>query len=641
MKRRLIVIWRILSSKLGGMILLFVVIPCITLFTLLNQNSSYVQDSVKNSISKESPDLMSAPLRSSFSNEVLLSNKVVELEERVRHSEMINLERKKELMILRRKLDDLSWTNSHDKNKSNIRDNRVIINPLPDSSSIQVPSLYSFLPHLLKTPHYTNDPKKYYYSQEDTEQNHQDRDSSPSLLHYPSTSLPNSHFDPLKPSFVRKGSSSSSDSKSIVFGIPTVRRPVESYLFSTLTNLIENMSPEEKIISLIVVFIAETDMQFVESQASELEDQFSKEIESGLLEIVSPPSSYYPDFNETVASLGDTVERTKWRTKQNLDFAYLMMYCQPRATYYVQLEDDVLSKPNFPSKMLSYALKQTTTKPDWFLLDFCQLGFIGKMFKSRDLSAFSLMFFIFQHDKPIDWILNEFARMKYCRQDKDAKDCRKQLSTKWLFSRPSLFQHIGTHSSLKGKVQKLRDRNFGRLSLFKSHAGENPMAKTTTSLNHYKDFSLDRAYRGRTYFWGLSPSAGDSLTFTFNPIKLESFLFRSGNSEHPEDKLPVNSSVEILLDSDARLTSTQIGIDNPDEILDARTPKDSRSSPPLTPLVKTLDGFYIVGYFKSSGVAEGTIPPEFGAIQSLRIRISSDSERWVILSEVSLVFLSN
>ena len=633
MKRRLMLLCRIFSSKLGGgLILLLVIIPCITIFSLMNQNSSSQGDLLSIKTGKEAPDLMLVG-QSSQSGEVFLTNKMIELGERVKHAEMINLERKKELMILRRKLEDLSWKNSR-HNKSDIDSGRFTVNSLPDSSSsIQVPSLYSFLPHLLKVSPSNDDANRHYYAVGETEAKEHD---SPAFG-YPSSSLP-SHFDVLKPSFVRR--SSTSVSKSIVFGIPTVRRPVESYLFSTLTNLIENMSAEEKIISLIVVFIAETDMDFVESQASQLEEQFSRDIESGLLEIMAPPASYYPDFNETVASLGDTVERTKWRTKQNLDFAYLMMYCQPRATYYVQLEDDVLCKPNFPSKMLSYAIKQTLTKPDWFVLDFCQLGFIGKMFKSRDLSSFSLMFLIFQHDKPVDWVLSEFAKMKYCRQDKDAKDCRKQLASKWLFFRPSLFQHVGTHSSLKGKVQKLRDRNFGHLSLFKSHSGENPMAKTTTSLHHYKDFSLDRAYRGRTYFWGLSPSSRDTLTFTFNAVKLESFLFRSGNSEHPEDKFPINSTVEILPESVNVISSKTSPSDNiitsDYDITEVTSSHQRRTTP--TPIHESSDGYFVIGYFKANGIAEGLVPKEFGAIKSLRITISSDSERWVILSEVSLVF---
>lgn len=40
-----------------------------------------------------------------------------------------------------------------------------------------------------------------------------------------------------------------------------------------------------------------------------------------------------------------------------------------------------------------------------------------------------------------------FSLQKHCKKDKD------QL---WVHYKPSLFQHIGTHSSLKGKVQKLK-----------------------------------------------------------------------------------------------------------------------------------------------------------------------------------------
>jgi hypothetical protein len=44
---------------------------------------------------------------------------------------------------------------------------------------------------------------------------------------------------------------------SVVLGIPTVKREVQSYLLATLQNLIDSMSEEEAADCLIVVFIAE------------------------------------------------------------------------------------------------------------------------------------------------------------------------------------------------------------------------------------------------------------------------------------------------------------------------------------------------------------------------------------------------
>ena len=41
---------------------------------------------------------------------------------------------------------------------------------------------------------------------------------------------------------------------------------------------------------------------------------------------------------------GDDMERVSWRSKQALDFSFLMMYAKDRGTFYVQLEDDVLTK---------------------------------------------------------------------------------------------------------------------------------------------------------------------------------------------------------------------------------------------------------------------------------------------------------
>lgn len=36
------------------------------------------------------------------------------------------------------------------------------------------------------------------------------------------------------------------------------------------------------------------------------------------------------------------------------------------------------------------------------------------------------------------------------------KHCKKAKDELWIHYKPSLFQHIGTHSSLRGKVQKLK-----------------------------------------------------------------------------------------------------------------------------------------------------------------------------------------
>jgi alpha-1,3-mannosylglycoprotein beta-1,4-N-acetylglucosaminyltransferase A/B len=78
---------------------------------------------------------------------------------------------------------------------------------------------------------------------------------------------------------------------------------------------------------------------------------FGKHIERGVLEVISPPADFYPNLTALRPTLGDEPERVQWRSKQNLDYAFLMMYAQWRGIYYVQLEDDILTKPSFVTTM--------------------------------------------------------------------------------------------------------------------------------------------------------------------------------------------------------------------------------------------------------------------------------------------------
>ncbi len=128
---------------------------------------------------------------------------------------------------------------------------------------------------------------------------------------------------------------------------------------------------------LFSIIDLKTDLDYVIKTAGELEAQFSEHIDSGLLEIIAPPASYYPNSTTIRQTLGDSLERVRWRSKQNLDFAYLMMYSQPKGTYYVQLEDDILTKPSYLSKMKEFAIKSSIQRKEWLILDFCVLGFIG------------------------------------------------------------------------------------------------------------------------------------------------------------------------------------------------------------------------------------------------------------------------
>uniref|UniRef100_A0A1B0GD15 Alpha-1,3-mannosyl-glycoprotein 4-beta-N-acetylglucosaminyltransferase B n=1 Tax=Glossina morsitans morsitans TaxID=37546 RepID=A0A1B0GD15_GLOMM len=443
---------------------------------------------------------------------------------------------------------------------------------LSSSSSIHLPTAFNYLPHLLDDP------------------------------------------NSLRPALLKSRGRSD---VGIILGVPTVKREKQSYLIATLNNLIANMNDEEQNETLIVVFIGETESDTVFRIWKQIESAFEYHLENGLIDVVAPAPSYYPDFNRLHATLNDSLERVKWRSKQNLDFAYLMAYAQTKGTFYVQLEDDILAKRNFLSTMKKFAVtKSALTKPDqppWLVLDFCQLGFIGKMFKTVELPYLITFFQMFFNDKPVDWLLTYFVESKVCRTDKDHKHCNTEKAKHWFHYHPSLFQHIGTSSSLKGKVQKLKDKQFGsKVPTFYGH-NHNPPAVVKTNIAVYKNYQLKRAYKGETYFWGLLPQPGDQVQFIFpTPTYLKHYLFRSGNSEHPSDRF-YNTTVEVL-------------------------PADTlgESSSVWSTYNSTADGYLIIGGFDAIGLAEGFVDPKIGAIKEIRLHIHGDSENWALLSEIHL-----
>uniref|UniRef100_A0A8C3QFC2 Alpha-1,3-mannosyl-glycoprotein 4-beta-N-acetylglucosaminyltransferase B n=1 Tax=Cyanoderma ruficeps TaxID=181631 RepID=A0A8C3QFC2_9PASS len=400
---------------------------------------------------------------------------------------------------------------------------------------------------------------------------------------------------------------------SVVMGIPSVKREVHSYLTDTLNSLISELTQQEKEDSVIVVLIAETDPQYTAGVAENIKNLFPKEIHSGLLEVISPSPHFYPDFSHLRESFGDPKERVRWRTKQNLDYCFLMMYAQSKGIYYVQLEDDIVAKPNYLSTMKNFALQQPSE--EWMILEFSQLGFIGKMFKSLDLSLIVEFILMFYKDKPIDWLLDHILWVKVCNPEKDAKHCDRQKANLRIRFKPSLFQHVGTHSSLAGKIQKLKDKDFGKQALRKEHV--NPPAEVSTSLKTYQHFTLEKAYLREDFFWAFTPTAGDFIRFRFfKPLRIERFFFRSGNIEHPEDKL-FNTTVEVL-----PFDSLQS---------DKEALQEGRGA--VVKYRRTADGYIQIGSF-SKGIAEGEVDPSFGPLEAIRLSIQTDSPVWIILSEI-------
>lgn len=241
--------------------------------------------------------------------------------------------------------------------------------------------------------------------------------------------------------------------KKFVIGLSTVKRVNQSYLFIMLDSLFVSMNSTEKSKIIVVLLIAESeDVNYRNRLINELNLKYNNEInKEKIFKLISAPNSYYPDVNRKVdvdEVFNDDEKRIKWRTKQNFDISFLMANCRTKATYYLQLEDDIISKRGFISEIESYL--NTLNDKKWIMIEFSPLGFIGKLFKASDLPLFINTFILYANYKPVDMLHMSVLANIACDPGRDISKCDKNLKKIYFKYSNSLFQHIGLESSLKG-----------------------------------------------------------------------------------------------------------------------------------------------------------------------------------------------
>ena len=140
-------------------------------------------------------------------DETILQNEIAELQVKLEHLRAKYVASQEGIQLLSHQLMQLT------ENSRILPDLQFFVNNgTSNITSIKLPSIYNFLPHFL------NDPTS------------------------------------LRPAFVMGKARSG---VSMVLGVPTVKREVQSYLLATLKNLLDRMNPDEVADTLIIVFIAE------------------------------------------------------------------------------------------------------------------------------------------------------------------------------------------------------------------------------------------------------------------------------------------------------------------------------------------------------------------------------------------------
>lgn len=135
----------------------------------------------------------------------------------------------------------------------------------------------------------------------------------------------------------------------------------------------------------------------------------------------------------------------KWRSKQNLDQAYLMNYAhslQPK--YYLSVEDDVSAVSNYLETIYKYA--ETEMNDDILIISYCKWGAIGKLFSVKMLPTIVSYLRTFWNYKPLDWLFSDLLHILACRYP--PTNCNKDIDAIKKDYHKELFMHDGKVSSL-------------------------------------------------------------------------------------------------------------------------------------------------------------------------------------------------
>ncbi|XP_062283214.1 alpha-1,3-mannosyl-glycoprotein 4-beta-N-acetylglucosaminyltransferase C-like [Scomber scombrus] len=329
---------------------------------------------------------------------------------------------------------------------------------------------------------------------------------------------------PLNVSYLVLAGALSTQQRYLSVGISSVKREKGSYLIPTLQSLFSQSSPEECSSMVVVVLLADFDVSWRVTTVRDIKAAFTSELEQGHLVILHVPEEFYPPLTGLKRNYNDAPERVSFRSKQNLDYAFLVHYSSALGRYYLQLEDDVSSAKNFLTTIKRRVEEQEARKTTWAMLEFSSLGFIGKLYKSAHLPQLVRFLFLFYQEMPCDWLMSHFRELLTQRKP--------------ILLKPSLFQHMGTFSSFQGTYNKLKDKDFEE-GLY-----SNPPAEVYSDMSTYQKHFPKLAWdAGEGFFWGRSPEKGNYLTVVFTEPTVVTEIFVESGSGGKD--LLESASVEI------------------------------------------------------------------------------------------------
>ena len=277
----------------------------------------------------------------------------------------------------------------------------------------------------------------------------------------------------------------------------------------------------------VVVFLADFDEAAKSAALIELSNRFRKYIDKGFIRVIFAPNDFYPALSNIKKKFRDNPQRIFWRSKQNIDFAFLMCYCHGLSKYYLHLEDDVLPAPSFYPKLHDFI---SSVKRPWPILDASSMGHVAKLYHADDLENLATYFYLMYDEMPVDWLIAFWRKIKYDRP----------YHQEFIFPPAALFQHIGSHSSFAGN--KGRDTNASREKYFDQYdlkyKGLNPSATVSSQMASNYGHPQDAYNRGYGYFWTTKVKKDDFILVQFTPaVSIRKVFVDTGSCISPDDQL--------------------------------------------------------------------------------------------------------
>ncbi|XP_017380804.2 alpha-1,3-mannosyl-glycoprotein 4-beta-N-acetylglucosaminyltransferase-like protein MGAT4E [Cebus imitator] len=291
----------------------------------------------------------------------------------------------------------------------------------------------------------------------------------------------------------------------LTVGISSVQQGDGSSLLYTLVSLFRVSSKAEQKRLTVLVHLADSDLTWLRETVAHISSLFSPQILEGQLLLIHAPSDAYP----TVDSVRDEAFRGEFYSKQNIDHAFLMSFATKLSDYFLLIEDNVFIAPNFVTHI--YSRVATMKSNSWVLLEFSNMGFLGKLFHSRDLPLLAHFLLLFYKEKPLHSLISHFRTLL--------------VQESPILCRPFLFYRRISYTAFdhKQKATGLRKKN--------TVGPDNPPAAVFTNMQvssvHFpwEAYTLDESF-----FWTHNISIGNHLTVVLNhPANLSRVQVMTGS----------------------------------------------------------------------------------------------------------------